>query len=259
MNPWQRAVPDAARVPVRQIVPARLRHALWQRRHGYQSAVSEIALGPLISPLRYDVLVRAQFFGFLDTNLDLVDDDADEFERRCLEQPYFDWFRTVAFPRFHRHRPLADLRRAYADRVERTTRLYRRYLTDGFDARYPISVRSRDVVVPTATGKSIRTQYFLADGCHRVALMYVAGWATIPAHCYRIRLDHDWSPQDNTHELFKVLRIDPADYYRFLSLGYSDEIVDDRRTLLDRVSGTDRLRELLEVLEVDEQLLQLDG
>ena len=51
-------------------------------------------LDELVSPLRYDVVVRQQFFAFLDANAELLD----EFSDLVIEargQPYYVWYRDI--------------------------------------------------------------------------------------------------------------------------------------------------------------------
>ena len=67
------------------------------RRRGHldqRPGTVDVLLDELVSPLRYDVVVRQQFFAFLDANAELLD----EFSDLVIEargQPYFLWYRDI--------------------------------------------------------------------------------------------------------------------------------------------------------------------
>ena len=75
--------------------PARLARRFRRRRHLGQTPGSvDVVLDELVSPLRYDVVIRQEFFAFLDANVDLLE----EFGDLVLEahaEPYYVWFRDV--------------------------------------------------------------------------------------------------------------------------------------------------------------------
>jgi hypothetical protein len=85
---------------------ARRRRALPSRgRH--LPGTEPVPLDELISPLRYDIVVRADHFRFLDDRLDLFERDPAAYVRLATGHPYFTWYTEVALPRY-RSRAGAD-------------------------------------------------------------------------------------------------------------------------------------------------------
>jgi hypothetical protein len=67
-------------------------------------------LGTLVSPLRFDIAVRADFYRFADEHDALWRSDFEAFVDRLESHAYFTWFREVNTASFHRHL-LADAAR----------------------------------------------------------------------------------------------------------------------------------------------------
>src|SRR6478609_4018885 len=61
-----------------------------------------LVIDDLVSPLRYDIIVRADFFTFLSEHIDLLETDPDELVARASTVPYSAWFQRVAISRYHR-------------------------------------------------------------------------------------------------------------------------------------------------------------
>src|SRR6266542_1835989 len=76
-----------------------------------------VELAELVSPLRYDILVRARFLA----RLEVAGPDLDQVVREALGGPYHTWFTTIALPRY-RPREAADQRRSLAAFRERVHR-----------------------------------------------------------------------------------------------------------------------------------------
>jgi len=216
-------------------------------------------MAELVSPLRYDVLVRARFLELLGERLDRVEDDLDSAVREGLAHPYHTWFTTIALPRYRPWDAASEPRRraAFRQRVGRSAALLASFRRHGFDPRYPVTLSTAVPGAPTESGKVVARRLYPVDGCHRLALLLVAGHSTLEPAWYRVRTEPLAAPIDNTHALLRTLRIDPVEYYRFLSLGYAGARLGDRASLLRDVAvrRPDRLAELERVLEVDERAL----
>jgi hypothetical protein len=183
--------------------------------------VEPLDIGRLVSPLRYDVLIRADFFGFLDANLDLYRRDFPRFSRRAREE-------------------LAEQDRAvlldhYDQRLRRSHALWVSFLEHGFDARHPVTLRRAHPEAHSESGLHIDRLIHLGDGCHRLALLLASGERLLPPENYRI----DRRPQrvvlDNTTLLVRALRLEEKRYARFLSLHYADGPHDDLDSLIQHV------------------------
>jgi len=203
----------------------------------------------LISPLRYDVLVRAQFFEFLAHRP--TGGTADRLVADAWQEPYAVWFREVAMARF---RPwvLKDpvaLRSNFAERVLASRDLLKSFDTNGFDARTPVTLRLTTGVQTTDTGARVSRTVHVGDGGHRLALLLQAGSDLLP-HMYR--LDPRPMPLiDNTAVLLGPLGIPEPDYCDFIGGGYGRRGHSEVGSLLaavardDPASG-DELRSVLE-------------
>lgn len=225
-------------------------------RRACRDATEPLDLDQLVSPLRYDIMVRAEYFDFLVERLDLYDGDFDRYVVEATTTRYFTWFSKVALTRFHpRHAAdPADVLAAFRERLHRSTRLLRSFAAEGFDTRYPISVRTAVPRARTGTGKLVERSYYPGDGCHRLALLVRAGQRTLPPSHYRIRRTPVRVVIDNTHALISEMRLAPEEYYRFLSRGYADQIFSEASSLLGYVAAyaPNRLDELSQVIRIDE-------
>jgi hypothetical protein len=188
-----------------------------------------IDIGSLISPLRYDVLVRRDFFSFYAEHRDLYRSDFETFLRLAKAGPYYTWFTASEVIRCRlriRGNPEA-VEAAFVDRVRDAASLYENVMACGLEPRYPIILKTAETLrSPTAdrtagpTGKKVSGQYFLADGCHRLALMMSIGHTRLPAECYRVKCYREFSPFDSTSLLARALPIEPDKYFAFLSMRY---------------------------------------
>ncbi len=224
-----------------------LRRALtWQpKRRG----VDPIRIPELISPLRYDVLVRAQFFDFLSARPSA--ESADQLVAAAWDEPYAVWFREVAMDRF---RPWvlkdpAALRANYAERVVASRDLLKSFTTNGFDARTPVTLRLTAGVQTTDTRARVTRTVHVGDGGHRLALLLQSG---SDLHPEMYRLDPRPMPLiDNTAVLLGPLGVSDADYCAFVQAGYARHGFSDVQSLLAAVSEEDALAgaELRSVLD----------
>jgi len=211
----------------------------------------------LVSPLRYDVLVRLEHFCFHERHLDDYERDFGGYLKRALEQPYFAWFREVLCRR--RYPELLDDRegavRAFEARLRESAQLHRGFRRRGFDRRSPIVLRSGATVLETSTGKTIRRKWFVGDGCHRMALLMLDGAEVLEPRFYRTRSYREYAPLDNTHLLIGPLHLGRDAYYRFLSGGYSGSTFEARDPLLASVRRQEpaNIDELEQVIAIDER------
>ncbi len=183
-----------------------------------QKGVTPLDIAALISPLRYDVRVRADLFATLSTR------DPDEPLETLLplvrESPYAGWFRTVAMTRF---RPwvLADevvFDEQLAERVRTARDLYWSFRGRGFDPRSPVVLRRTRQVTESDVGALIRPRVHVGDGGHRLALLLQSG-GVLPPGAYLV--DPRPTPViDNTVRLFGSQEAESPRYLGFLADGY---------------------------------------
>lgn len=217
------------------------RAATWRPKH---DGTESVDVARLISPFRYDVVVRAQLFDAVAARPD--GQSMDEFVSSVAEHPYAVWFREVELRRFfpwvlNDPRDVAD---AYAARVERAVRTFESFQQRGFDPRQPIMLRRLARPTVSDSGVLVPRVLHLGDGGHRLALLHRSGGLLEPS-MHRI----DPRPSkviDNTAILAPALRLPEREYAAFLSLGFLDASVDSLDALWAGVEHTcpDRLAEL---------------
>ncbi len=231
----------------------------WGAPGSYQPGSEPVMLAELVSPLRYDVLVRARFLELLGERLDRVEGDLEGAVRVGLTHPYHVWFTTIALPRYRPREAASERLRsaAFRERVRRSAALLDSFRRHGFDPRHPVSLYTAVPGAATDSGKVVQRRLYPMDGCHRLALLLVAGHVTLEPAWYRVRAEPLAAPIDNTNALLRALRIDHVEYYRFLSTGYAGDELADRAALLHEVATRrpDRLAELERVLEIDERAI----
>ena len=218
-----------------------------------------VSVAELISPLRYDILVRERFLDRLmrvARPRDALDSD-EGFAYRT-------WFEGVVVPRFMpelRSDPDA-IAAAFADRVERSAGLVRSFAASGYDRRRPIILQAGRHLKPTDTGKRIARPVFAGDGCHRLALLRARGASELGPDDYLVQRSATLEPIDNTAIMIPLLDLDLEEYLAFLSLCYApDARPASEAELRMRVSerAPDRMEELDDVLRVDLPLLGAGG
>jgi hypothetical protein len=134
-------------------------------------------------------------------------------------------------------------------------------MAHGFVAQFPIILKTAErLLPPTAdklappTGKTVAARYFLADGCHRLALMMALGYKVLPPGSFRVKCFRRFSPFDSTSLLMRSLSIDASSYFAFLSSYYCAPFVfEDREDFLGyiRENRPEFLEEVLSVMRVD--------
>lgn len=205
---------------------------------------ADLDIQQLISPLRYDVLVRAEFFAFL------AERPASEPEGRLVAaaraEPYHVWFRHVAMARFRPWTLQGDrvFDEQFAERVLTARTLWRSFQASGFDPRSRVTLRAGLGATVTDSGIVIDRPFHVGDGGHRLALLLASG-GCLAAGQYRV--DPRPAPViDNTAVLVPLLHISEAEYARFLSAGYLQEECSDLQGLCEHLADVApaRVREI---------------
>lgn len=207
-----------------------------------------LVIDHLVSPLRYDVVVRRDFLVHLDDHWDEYCRDPRAFTSAATALPYYVWFRSIAV----HHMGVADsgetaLARAFERRVRRTARLLESWRLEGFREYQPLTVT---VAGPSVVGaKHLSRRTYPIDGCHRLALLSLHGHDVLDPSRYQVRTMHA-APIDNTAVLARALDLDEASLVRFVGRGYDVHDASTADELLTRVASTAR-DEVASVLAAD--------
>ncbi len=236
----------------------RVRRLLRRASVRTEAGTEPVGIDDLISPLRYDVLVRERFLDRIASASGPADIDA------AIASPeghdYRSWFERIVVPRFHPRLAgdPAAVAGAFAERVRRSADLCESFAAAGYDPAQPLLLRSGRRIASTATGKRMERRLFVGDGCHRLALLRRNGATELEPDAYRVEIAPTLTPLDNTAELIPLLGLRPRSYFRFLALAYAPGADCDTEEQLRRhvvAERPDRLRELEGVLRIDLPLL----
>jgi hypothetical protein len=222
----------------------------------YRPGREPLSIDELISPLRYDVLVRRQFFEFLEEHRALHDRDLDEFVEAARSTDYHRWFVSVAVHAIGiADLPPAELEEAFRRRICRSVVLADSVARQGFMAKPPLTIRA-SAGERTATGKQLGARHYPLDGCHRLALLRQLGRTELRPGEYRVT-DQGGPLLDNTARLIPALGLAGDRYYPFVASGYTDKLVLDRDDLIAaiEVAAPDELAEVRSILAADEPRL----
>jgi hypothetical protein len=193
-----------------------------------------IEIAAIICPLRYDVLLRRDFFTFYAAHCDLYDSDRRVFVALVKQTSYYTWYLESEAVRLNgKVRDNArELEWRFLERLDRATSLYKSVQMNGFLTRFPIVLKTAKHLLPPTTerggpptGKQVGARYFLADGCHRLALLMALGYKVLPAGYFWVKYYQEFSPFDSTSLLARRLLREPAAYFRFLSTYYTAPVV----------------------------------
>ena len=205
----------------------------------------------LISPLRLDVLVRASFFTFIRRHRELIAQDWDRFIWLARQEPYHVWFNEIVLPEVNHDRREGDP--FFQARVRSAISLLESWEEHGFETGRPIQLWKTKRSRPTSSGKLVRREYFLGDGCHRLALLMLDNVTELGGDQVQVVPRLRFSPRDNTSALLSKLRMSEAAYLAFLARSYgAGGPVTSRGELLAGARGS-ILTELATVLTVDDQ------
>lgn len=222
-----------------------------------------IEIAKLVCPLRYDVVVRRDFYSFYRMHRDLYRSDFDAFAKLVSQSTYYTWFMeseaVYCWPRL-----VDDQERLWAlfvKRIGQSVALYESMEKHGSDGQFPIALRTGEKLLPPAaiwmgspTGKLVSDRYFLADGCHRVAWLMSRGYTMLPADYIRVQCFREFSPFDSTSLLAHSLPIRPSEYFAFLSSRYCHPFIfEDRQSFLGHLANhrPELLEEVLSLIRVD--------
>jgi hypothetical protein len=198
----------------------------------------EIRIDSLICPLRYDIIVRADFLAYYEQHRDVYAHDFKAFLAHPVAGAYFTtWFSDASRSRPQLARDRVAVQKEYESRVHRAVRLFDSLHSSGFDSRHPIELRSASTI-HHERGKHIRRRFYAGDGCHRLAFLLSQGIKSLAPSQYRVLMFDEFRPRDNTYLLLgKVLR-DEAQYCRFISKYYCDgKEIDQPDSILEHVMG----------------------
>lgn len=219
------------------------------KRRALRRGSHAVVVRQLISPLRYDVVVRSQFF---ETLAAWRDEPLGAVLEGARHEPYFVWFTSVEcarfFPRLLTNPDL--LKRRFDERVKRAMAMLRSFELVGFDDRHPVTLVETNGRSVADSGAVVNQALHIADGCHRLALLLMAG-LSLDAQMYRVR-DATRPLLDNTAILVRGLHLSDADYARFLSHRFAATEYSDLPSLRRAVASRspELLTELDGVLEV---------
>jgi hypothetical protein len=229
------------------------------RRLAYGPGRDPVRIDDLISPLRYDILIRQSYFEFLREHRPLADSDFEAFVERSRSLPFFEWFERIAIPRFH---PAwggdpETVRASFEGRLRKVIAMYDDLEAGGYDPKRPIVLRTADEILPTTTGKRVATRIYAGDGCHRLAWLRFKGVTELEPGSYRLASPRRWSPHDITALVLREMTVKPSDYFRFVSLAYADRVYASEDALLEHVgrASPQRLQELRDLIATDRPLL----
>lgn len=236
----------------RRNVKANLRH------RSLPLGETPVLITSLVSPLRYDILVRAEFIQLVRARRIERSTDFSAFLYEARDTDYYEWFRYVASRKVGIDPDnKGQIDRAFETRVRRTCQLVDDVDANGYRSDVPILLRTAGDR-PTVTGKQLDPDRLQPhDGCHRLALLMLDGERDVLPHQYRI-VDNPEPPLDNTKALLDRLDIDKDDYYSFIATGFGKkQRVAGREELMDWVSRSapDKEEEVAQILDVDEPLL----
>jgi hypothetical protein len=187
----------------------------------YKTGTVPLVIDELISPLRYDVLVRSQFFELLAAERALFDRSPEQFVALARDSDYYRWYRTVAVHAIGiAGQDDAAIEEAFAKRVRRSAALADSVARRGFIAKPPLTIRTSAGEL-TTTGKRMGPRHYPLDGCHRLALLRQLGRKELRPGEYRVTAGHG-PLLDNTARLLPVLGLTEATYAPYLASGYLD-------------------------------------
>lgn len=202
-----------------------LRHRQWARAlldgnpFRIERATEPVPIGELVSPLRYDVLVRARHFDFHEEHRDLYARDFDEYERRARLLPYYVWFTRTSALTARMDDP-ETIEAGWRKRLHESAALSDSFRRSGFDEAFPIELLAGARVGAAPSGKRAVRRLYAGDGCHRLALLLASGQDTLRPSQYRVKRYRALVPADTSGFLLKATGAGWPQYQSFLALGY---------------------------------------
>ena len=242
-----------------QRVRRRVRRTIDRAGAAEVAADQPVRIDDLVSPLRYDVLVRQSYLSLLTESPELLEGDLGPLLELSRSHQYHTWFVAVVVPRFMPHLIGRDeeIEAAFEGRVRATVELVRSVQESGLDPERPITLRTGKRIQPTATGKRLARRIYARDGCHRIALLRAGGVTVLQPGTYRLDRQLSFVPLDNTAPLLAAGAIDTTTYWEFMALSYDSLVAADRSGPAPDGEATDpeRFAEMLAVASIDLPLL----
>jgi hypothetical protein len=197
---------------------------------------SRVNVDRLIVPLRYDILVRQNFFGFLATAT-TESRSTSQIVEASRAQDYYQWFRHIVVPRYEAELVGDDaaIDAAFAIRVRRSIELLGSFEANGYDPRRPVVLRGGLTLRSHGVGHCSTARVFAGDGCHRLALLRSRGCRELRPDMYRVRWHLGLNPIDNTRHLVNLLGVNAADYRDFVAMAYARVAVDELLADIEKV------------------------
>lgn len=222
-----------------------------------------INISSLICPLRYDVIVRRDFFSLYIAQRELYDTDFDAFVKLVRNSSYYTWYMSSDTIRSRPY--LMDdpdgLWAMFVNKIRKAVNLFEDMQENGFDERYPIILKTAEHLLPPRgdrreppTGKSISDRIFMADGCHRLAILMKMGFTELSASLFRVKCFREFSPFDSTSLLAGSLPMTTSEYFSFLSSRYCRPYTfEDGKSFFSyiRENRPELVNELLSIVSVD--------
>ena len=207
------------RMRLSQRVRRRVRRVIARAGAAEVAADKPVRIDDLVSPLRYDILVRQRYLSLITESPELLEGDLGALLELSRSHEYHTWFVAVVVPRFMPHLIGRDdeIAAHFERRVRATVELVRSVQESGLDPKRPITLRTGRRIEPTATGKRLARRLYPGTAvtgsrsCGRAGSPAPAGW--LPGR------QHSFTPLDNTALLLPA-PIDPTTYRRFLALSY---------------------------------------
>lgn len=217
---------------LRHLLPAEHREWLRSAARGNpyrrEAGIEPVRIGEIVSPLRYDITVRAQHFALYAECRELFAADFEAYQRLAREQDYFIWFGRVMAPRWLPG-VLEDpvlFENAWRERLRASAALYDSFEARGFDSAHPIELYAGYRVRDAAGGRRATRGLFAGDGNHRLALLMAAGQSVLLPGQYRVKRYLSLVPIDTTRRLLRETGAGWAEYRSFIELGYPSARLD---------------------------------
>jgi hypothetical protein len=231
----------------------------WRRGPRYQLVSGseigeEIELASLVCPLRYDIIVRADFMAYYRGNRNIYEQDLDAFLAHPSAQAYrSSWMKDATRSRPQITDEQSFMEREFLGRMRRALALCDSLERNGYDNAQLIELRAANVI-HHENGKNVGRRYYAGDGCHRLAHLLGKGEMHLKPWQYQVRVYDEFWPRDNTYLLLgSVLRSESA-YCRFISRYYcAGEAFETSADILRHVEqhSPSQLDEVTSVMSVD--------
>lgn len=181
-----------------------------------------VRIGDVVSPLRYDVMIRVRHFELHAERRELFASDFEEYERLVRAEPYFVWFKRARVPTWSPKllEDPAAFEEAWRERLRASAALFDSFTANGFDPAHPIELHHGRRVRETHSGKRITRTLYSGDGNHRLALLLAAGKETLLPAEYRVKRYRWLVPTDSTGFLLRETGASWSEYRPFIELGY---------------------------------------